>query len=96
MKTSLSLISLAILSSSAIANNIDVNALPKNHKLTQGEASISKQQCNDYRSKSDRVSIDWESFNIGKQASVTFNQPTSSSIAYNRVTGRMFPPFKAN
>ena len=42
MKTSLSLISLAILSSSAIANNIDVNALPKNHQLTQGDASISQ------------------------------------------------------
>lgn len=88
MKTSLSLISLAILSSSAIANNIDVNALPKNHKLTQGEASISQNNnAMTIDQKSDRVSIDWESFNIGKQASVTFNQPTSSSIAYNRVTG---------
>ena len=88
MKTSLSLISLAILSSSAIANNIDVNALPKNHKLTQGEASISQNNnAMTIDQKSDRVSIDWESFNIGKQASVTFNQPASSSIAYNRVTG---------
>lgn len=88
MKTSLSLISLAILSSSAIANNIDVNALPKNHTLTQGEASISQNNnAMTIDQKSDRVSIDWESFNIGKQASVTFNQPASSSIAYNRVTG---------
>ncbi|UXN34281.1 filamentous hemagglutinin N-terminal domain-containing protein [Avibacterium paragallinarum] len=88
MKTSLSLISLAILSSSAIANNIDVNALPKNHKLTQGDASISQNNnAMTIDQKSDRVSIDWESFNIGKQASVTFNQPASSSIAYNRVTG---------
>ncbi|AZI13689.1 two-partner secretion domain-containing protein [Avibacterium paragallinarum] len=88
MKTSLSLISLAILSSSTIANNIDVNALPKNHKLTQGEASISQNNnAMTIDQKSDRVSIDWESFNIGKQASVTFNQPASSSIAYNRVTG---------
>lgn len=88
MKTSLSLISLAILSSSAIANNIDVNALPKNHKLTQGEASISQNNnAMTIDQKSDRVSINWESFNIGKQASVTFNQPASSSIAYNRVTG---------
>ncbi|SUV40541.1 two-partner secretion domain-containing protein [Avibacterium paragallinarum] len=88
MKTSLSLISLAILSSSTIANNIDVNALPKNHKLTQGEASISQNNnAMTIDQKSDHVSIDWESFNIGKQASVTFNQPASSSIAYNRVTG---------
>ncbi|KGQ55957.1 hemagglutination protein [Gallibacterium anatis str. Avicor] len=88
MKTSLSLISLAILSSSAIANNIDVNALPKNHKLTQGDASISQNNnAMTIDQKSDRVYIDWESFNIGKQASVTFNQPASSSIAYNRVTG---------
>ncbi|MCW9717402.1 two-partner secretion domain-containing protein [Avibacterium sp. 21-599] len=88
MKYSLSLITLAVLSNSALANSIEENALPKNHHITQGSAEISSNgNAMNINQHSDRVSIDWESFNIGKQASVTFKQPNSSSIAYNRVTG---------
>jgi filamentous hemagglutinin len=34
---------------------------------------------------SDRVILNWESFNVGAENSVTFNQPDSSSIALNRI-----------
>ncbi|SFX49705.1 MBG domain-containing protein [Azotobacter vinelandii] len=34
-----------------------------------------------------KVAIDWQSFDIGTDNKVTFDQPSSSSIALNRVTG---------
>src|SRR5205823_15097968 len=49
--------------------------------ITQSTASMSIQQ------GSGRAAIDWQSFNIGSQASVTFNQPSASAIALNRVLG---------
>ena len=36
---------------------------------------------------SDRVSLRWDTFNVGEKASVKFDQPNSSSIALNRVVG---------
>lgn len=36
---------------------------------------------------SDRVSLQWDTFNIGDKASVKFDQPNSSSIALNRIVG---------
>jgi filamentous hemagglutinin family protein len=34
-----------------------------------------------------RAAIDWQSFSIGKTESVIFNQPSSASVALNRVVG---------
>lgn len=39
---------------------------------------------------SDRIVIDWDSFNIGSTESVTFVQPTTSSIAFNRIDPSAF------
>ena len=36
---------------------------------------------------SQRAAIDWRSFDVGSQQSVTFNQPSASAVALNRVTG---------
>ena len=36
---------------------------------------------------SQRAAIDWQSFDVGSQQSVTFNQPSASAVALNRVTG---------
>ena len=35
--------------------------------------------------------INWNTFNIGVNESVRFNQPSSSSVALNRVTGGLGP-----
>ncbi|WP_234418561.1 two-partner secretion domain-containing protein [Dongshaea marina] len=37
---------------------------------------------------SDKLITNWQSFNIGQDASVTFKQPGSGSVALNRVTGQ--------
>src|SRR4029077_9739478 len=34
-----------------------------------------------------RAAIDWKGFDVGSQQSVTFNQPSASAVALNRVTG---------
>lgn len=87
MKKSLNLISLALLSTSAIAS-IEPSHLPSNGKITQGNATITSSNNNMVINQgSDRVSIDWDSFNIGKEASVEYKQPDKISIAYNRVIG---------
>src|SRR4029078_1081559 len=36
---------------------------------------------------SDRAIVNWTTFNVGTGGSATFNQPGSSSITLNRVTG---------
>ena len=36
---------------------------------------------------SQRAAIDWKSFDVGSQQSVTFSQPSASAVALNRVTG---------
>ncbi len=37
--------------------------------------------------ESDKVQINWKSFDIGQNKEVEFKQPTTNSVAYNRVTG---------
>src|SRR4029077_3062615 len=34
-----------------------------------------------------RAAINWRSFDVGSQQSVTFKQPSASAVALNRVTG---------
>ena len=36
---------------------------------------------------SQRAVVNWDSFNVGKNASVTFNQPNANAVTLNRVTG---------
>src|SRR5918992_2753872 len=40
---------------------------------------------------SDRAIVNWNTFNINTGGSATFNQPNSSSITLNRVTGGQGP-----
>lgn len=50
--------------------------------------------------RSDRAVIDWNSFDIGRDASVTFHQPSTDSVALNRVVSsdpsRIFGRLAAN
>lgn len=66
---------------------VAANALPvaSQQWVQQGQATrIEKNAVMDI-DVSDRVSLRWDSFNIGRDATVNFNQPNSGSIALNRV-----------
>ncbi|MBU3639579.1 filamentous hemagglutinin N-terminal domain-containing protein [Polynucleobacter sp. AP-RePozz3-80-G7] len=69
-----------------------VNALPINGQVVAGSASISQTQtptsaAMTVNQTSQRAVVNWDSFNVGKNATVTFNQPNANSVTLNRVTG---------
>lgn len=63
--------------------------LPINGTVASGTASISSVDARQLRidQSSDRAIINWQSFSVGADARVTFNQPSASAVALNRVTG---------
>ena len=69
----------------AKAENIDPNTLPKDPNVVNGDATISSINKLAIDQKTDKLSINWSSFNIGKEASVEFFQPSNNSVAVNRV-----------
>lgn len=72
---------------------LDNHALPSGGVVTGGSASF------DYSNPgqlhvhqgTDRAVIDWDSFNIGRDALTEFHQPSASSLVVNRVTGNGDP-----
>jgi len=72
----------------AEAQSISGTALPTGGQIVGGQASISQNgAAMRIEQASSRAAIDWQSFNIGAHASVTFDQPSASAIALNRVLG---------
>jgi filamentous hemagglutinin family protein len=72
----------------AEAQSISGTALPTGGNIVGGQASISQSgAAMRIEQASSRAAIDWQSFNIGAQASVTFDQPSANAIALNRVLG---------
>src|SRR5437764_10630028 len=70
------------------AQSIPGTALPTDGRVVGGQATISQSgSAMSIQQSSTRAALDWQSFNIGSQASVTFNQPSASAIALNRVLG---------
>jgi filamentous hemagglutinin family protein len=64
------------------------NATPTGGMVTAGSASIAQAPADTTVTQtSQRAAIDWQSFNVGSQAQVSFKQPNSAAIALNRVTG---------
>lgn len=64
------------------------NALPTGGQVSAGQATISQNGANMVVNQgSDRAAIDWQSFNVGQNAHVQFQQPGASSVALNRVVG---------
>ena len=60
--------------------------LPSGNATIAGDISItSNDQSMTIQQQSDQAIIEWNSFNIGENNTVTFNQPSSSSSALNRV-----------
>ena len=69
------------------AQALPLNALPTDGQLVQGLASI-QQSANQMQinQNSAKAIINWGTFNIGKDAGVTFNQPNAQASILNRVT----------
>src|SRR6056300_1341127 len=69
-----------------IANEISNDTLPTDPNVTHGTAEIS-QGANQLTidQQTDKLITNWSSFNIGSDAKVQFNQPSSNSSALNHV-----------
>ncbi|WP_083439111.1 beta strand repeat-containing protein [Herbaspirillum autotrophicum] len=66
---------------------LDAGALPTNGQISAGSGSISQSgNVMNVTQNSDRMVATWNTFNIGSAAQVNFLQPSSSSVALNRVT----------
>lgn len=64
-----------------------VHAGPQNGTVTNGAATISTPASNltQIDQTTNSVSIDWQSFDVAANERVNFNQPSSSSVALNRI-----------
>ncbi|MCX7180249.1 MAG: filamentous hemagglutinin N-terminal domain-containing protein, partial [Proteobacteria bacterium] len=72
----------------ALSSAAQAQQLPANGRLVAGSGSIAQTgNTLTVTQTSPRLIADWQSFNIGSQSSVVFNQPNAAAVALNRVTG---------
>ena len=72
----------------AWTQSIPLSTLPSGGHIHAGGAHIDISGANMLiNQSSQRAVIDWKNFNIGKGASVHFNQPNSAAATLNRITG---------
>lgn len=72
----------AALAGAALAGNV----LPNGHTLVAGQASVTQTGNRlDITQTTAKAILNWDSFNIGNQASVRFIQPNGDAVALNRV-----------
>lgn len=84
----LNVISLIILTTYTGATYASTQGLPQEEKVVVGSATFSKTENKmTITQSSTTTQIDWKSFDIGQNKEVEFKQPTTNSVAYNRVTG---------
>ncbi|WP_197091769.1 filamentous hemagglutinin N-terminal domain-containing protein [Serratia oryzae] len=86
--TSLNRLTLAILGSLAFSSCYAAD-LPASGVVKFGSGAISQptNQQMQINQSSDKLAIEWQSFNIAEGNKVNFQQPSSNSIALNRVVG---------
>jgi len=76
-----------IMAGGALAQ-IAPDARPQGGQVVAGSASIAQNPAlTSVQQSSDRAVVDWRSFNIGRDHTVQFQQPSAASITLNRVTG---------
>lgn len=84
----LNVISLIILTTYTGATYASTRDFPQNHQIITGNATVSqagnKMTINQ---TTPTTQINWESFDIGQNKEVEFQQPNENSVAYNRVIG---------
>ncbi|WP_051206318.1 MBG domain-containing protein [Oceanospirillum maris] len=62
--------------------------LPQGGNISAGQGQLTYQGDNlQVQQHSDKLAVDWQSFSIGKDNKVVFNQPDAQSVALNRVLG---------
>lgn len=84
----LNVISLIILTTYTGAAYASTQDLPQKDKVVVGDATFSQTADKmTINQTSDKVQIDWKSFDIGKKKEVQFIQPGENAVAYNRVIG---------
>lgn len=84
----LNVISLIILTTYTGATYASTPDFPQEGNVVVGSATFDKTTADKMTIKtSDKVQIDWKSFDIGKDKEVIFDQPSTNSVAYNRVIG---------
>lgn len=75
-------------SSSLFAASLVASALPQGGQITAGSATVSSLgNAMTVQQNSDRAAINWNTFSIGRDASVRFQQPNATSVVLNRVVG---------
>lgn len=86
--TSLNRLTLAILASLAFSPSYAAD-LPASGSVKFGSGTITQptSQQMQINQSSDKLAIEWQSFNIAEGNKVNFQQPNSNSIALNRVVG---------
>lgn len=83
----LNVISLMILTTYTGATYASARDFPQHHETVSGTATVTTIADKMTIKTSDKVQINWHSFDIGKNKEVKFEQPNENSVAYNRVTG---------
>jgi filamentous hemagglutinin family protein len=72
----------------SLAGTIASNALPTGGNVTAGNAAISQSgNVMNVNQASQRAVVNWQSFNVGKDATVNFNQPNAAASTLNVVNG---------
>jgi len=80
---------------------IDTNTLPTGGQIVAGSGSIAQSgSALTVNQQTDKIVANWNTFNIGRNASVTFQQPGASSVALNRILdqnpSQIFGSLRAN
>ncbi|MGV0962605.1 MAG: MBG domain-containing protein [Polynucleobacter sp.] len=72
----------------SLAGNLAPNALPTGGNVVAGNAAISQSgNVMNVNQSSQRAVVNWQSFNVGKDATVNFNQPNAAASTLNVVNG---------
>jgi filamentous hemagglutinin family protein len=84
----LAALGLSLIAQTAYAQAPAPNTLPTGGQVVAGQAAISQAgSAMTIQQGSNQAILNWNSFNIGSQASVNFQQPNVSAVALNRVVG---------
>ncbi|MGB5217746.1 MAG: filamentous hemagglutinin N-terminal domain-containing protein [Smithella sp.] len=76
------------LSFSGTSSALESGALPTGGKIVSGKGEISTTGSQmTVKQSNHKMITNWDTFNIGEQAGVTFKQPNANSVALNRVIG---------